>query len=86
MVLWWDNSAQAKTLFFLVQLRDGLSWDLATRNLVRSVILDRPYGKDLKLKDYKTVLLFAKGIGIAGVLTYTLSLVERRNHKNQAVS
>lgn len=46
--------------------------------------LDGPYGRDLKLETFETVLLFAKGIGIAGVLPHALQLVERFKHEDQA--
>lgn len=82
VVSWWDNSAEAVALSFLIQAQRGLSMTLATRKTIRSVILDGPYGSDLRMENYETVLLFAKGIGIAGVLPYALSLVERKTHED----
>ena len=42
-----------------------------------------PYGRDLGLSGYETVILTAKGIGIAGVLPLALSLAERKLHDNR---
>jgi predicted ferric reductase len=39
-------------------------------------IVDGPYGKELKLDSYGTVILFATGIGIAGQLPYITQLLE----------
>ena len=36
----------------------------------------RPYGKEIHLDEYGTVLLFATGIGIAGQLPYVRQLLE----------
>lgn len=74
MVSWWDDTR----ISFLVQPQVGLTWDLKNRTSVRSVILDGPYGKDLGLKNYSKSLLLAKGIGIAGLLPYALSIMRRK--------
>lgn len=39
-----------------------------------------PYGRDLGLPGFETVILTAKGIGIAGVLPLALDLAERKLH------
>ncbi|KAF4331947.1 NADPH oxidase [Fusarium beomiforme] len=44
--------------------------------------LDGPYGKDLKLHTFETVVLTAKGLGISGVLPFALHLAARRRHDN----
>lgn len=44
-----------------------------------SVCLDGPYGRNLELWNYETVILTAKGMGIAGVLSSALALIDRRN-------
>jgi NAD(P)H-flavin reductase len=38
--------------------------------------VEGPYGKELNLESYGTVLLFATGIGIAGQLPYVAQLLE----------
>ena len=39
-------------------------------------IVEGPYGKEIHLDEYGTVLLFATGIGIAGQLPYVKQLLE----------
>lgn len=48
------------------------------------LFLDGPYGQDPQLGQYEIVVLVAKGLGIAGVLSAALSLVERRQHDLKA--
>jgi hypothetical protein len=43
------------------------------------LLLDGPYGRNLKLWNYETVILVAKGVGIAGILSYALDLLSHRN-------
>ncbi|KAM3066447.1 hypothetical protein ACMFMG_012033 [Clarireedia jacksonii] len=69
---------RATELSFLIEPQNGISADLTSRNYVRNVKVDGPYGEDLKLHDYETVILVAKGIGIAGLIPYTRSLTYRR--------
>jgi len=45
--------------------------------------LDGPYGKDLKLHTFETVVLTAKGLGISGILPFALHLAARRRHDNK---
>ena len=39
-------------------------------------LIDGPYGKHIELKTYSTVILFASGIGIAGLLLYAQQTLE----------
>lgn len=71
-------------LSFLIQPQKGISSLLAGRNSLTKAIIDGPYGQNFKLETYESVLLFAKGIGIAGVIPHALSLIERKTHKEQA--
>ncbi|KFZ03967.1 hypothetical protein V501_09271, partial [Pseudogymnoascus sp. VKM F-4519 (FW-2642)] len=84
VVSWWDDAVDTKptSLSFLISPRHGLTRALTTRTSVRSVILDGPYGINPRLEGYEAVLLFAKGIGIAGMLPHALNLVEQKNHKD----
>lgn len=84
VVSWWDDPVDTKptSLSFLISPQQGLTRALTTRRSVRSVILDGPYGMNPHLEGYEAVLLFAKGIGIAGMLPHALSLVEQKNHKD----
>ena len=78
VITWWDNSMKAMNISFLIQPQKGISHDLMTRNSIRRVVLDGPYGKDLHLEAFEAVVLIAKGIGIAGILPYIRHMVYRR--------
>jgi hypothetical protein len=78
-------------LTFLIQEQGGLTArlgrelqlsDLSSResSFRSSVLFDGPYGQDLHLERYKTVILVAKGIRIAGVLPYARHLAQRNCH------
>ena len=84
VVSWWDDPVNTKftSLSFLISPQQGLTRALTARASLRSVILDGPYGLNPHLEGYEAVLLFAKGIGIAGMLPHALSLVEQKNHKD----
>ena len=42
-------------------------------------VVDGPYGREIPLRTYGTVLLFASGIGIAGLLLYANQTLEEYN-------
>jgi hypothetical protein len=86
VVSWWDDTVDTKpqSLSFLISPQYGLTKALTTRTSVRRVVLDGPYGINPRLEGYEAVLLFAKGIGIAGMLPHALNLVEQKNHKDRA--
>jgi len=83
VITWWNDSFNATELSFLIQPQRGLSEALISRNAVRSVIVDGPYGKDLCLEKYETVILAAKGIGIAGILPYIRHMTYRKVSKDK---
>jgi predicted ferric reductase len=75
-------------LTFLIQPRSGLTARLCRElqlselsyrkaNSRNSILFDGPYGQNLQLERYETVMLVAKGIGIAGVLPYAGYLMQR---------
>jgi predicted ferric reductase len=78
------HHAKAKSLTFLIQPQRGLSARLAMQSSIRSVAFDGPYGQDLHLERYETVMLVAQGIGIAGVLPYAHHLTNWKFHKNKS--
>jgi hypothetical protein len=45
--------------------------------------LGGPYGGDLSMGSFETVVLAAEGIGISGVLPFALSLISRRKHDTE---
>jgi len=82
-IAWWDDSLNAMNLSFLIQPQSGISSELIARNSIRKVIIDGPYGKDLKLDDCETVILIAKGIGISGIISYARHMTYRRVSKDK---
>jgi hypothetical protein len=82
MITWSDN--ENDTLDFLIQPQEGFTAKLPGKTGLDRVVIDGPYGKNLKLETYETVILVAKGIGIAGILGYAKYLIDRRFDSNQA--
>ncbi|KAB5528998.1 hypothetical protein GE09DRAFT_1041919 [Coniochaeta sp. 2T2.1] len=50
------------------------------------MLLDGPYGQDLRLHEYETVILTAKGMGIVSILPMALHLAARKNHDDSVRS
>ena len=70
-------------MVFIVQKQRGFTKNLflhansnRSQNYEIRALVKGPYGKELDLKSYGTVLLFATGIGIAGMLPYVTQLLE----------
>lgn len=83
VVSWWDFPMAARTLSFLIQPQTGISADLISRKSISRVIIDGPYGKDLELESYETVILIARGIGIAGIMPHIRHMTDRRMLPNE---
>lgn len=49
----------------------------------QSILLDGPYGVDYSLQSYETIILAAKGLGIAATIPIALSFAARRQHDNK---
>ena len=89
MLAWYEHREEdgrnVTDLTFFVQPRGGLTRrlerELQLSHLSRRglpVWIEGPYGQDLHLERYETVMLAAQGIGIAGVLPYARHLLQRR--------
>ncbi|KAH7010608.1 uncharacterized protein B0I36DRAFT_341756 [Microdochium trichocladiopsis] len=80
-VAWWDgpesSPASAASLLLLMQARGQIAPLLSQDRRKHVVMLEGPYGHDLRLQQYENVSLAAKGVGIAGILPYALDLVSR---------
>ncbi|KAB5513058.1 hypothetical protein GE09DRAFT_1163722 [Coniochaeta sp. 2T2.1] len=50
------------------------------------MLLDGPYGQDLRLHEYETVILTAKGMGIVSILPMALHLAARKNNDDSVRS
>ena len=89
LIAWWDEeereggSATTQILTFLILPQGGLSARLAKEMSLQDIIFEGPYGQDLQLGRYQTVILVADGIGIIGVLPYAQYLSERKNRDQE---
>jgi predicted ferric reductase len=82
-------SSPPQTLHFLIHPRNGLTARLALENSLESIDLDGPYGQDLHLELYDTVILVAKGIGIVSMLPYAKHLIKWKSsptHKRRVLT
>ncbi|KDN70497.1 hypothetical protein CSUB01_07942 [Colletotrichum sublineola] len=83
----WHPSASVtgnnKDVAFLVSDR-GRIFNFSRLDVGNSLLLDGPYGRNLELWNYETVILAAKGMGIAGILSSALCLLDRRNQDSEA--
>lgn len=82
MISWWEpfsrhaekngkiEPEKAKTITLLIKPANGFTRRLANRSSLENISFDGPYGQNLGLEYYDNVFLVAKGIGIAGVLSY----------------
>lgn len=86
MLVMWHSSASItgaiQNVCFLVSDHGRMS-QISHLDIGDSLRLDGPYGRNLELWNYETVILTAKGMGIAGVLSSALSLVDRRNQDRE---
>ena len=77
MITWWDWSEEGLlTISLLVKARTGFTRQLNRYTEEKLLtFIDGPYGIEHKFGDYKTVVMFATGIGIAGHLPYIKDLI-----------
>ncbi|KAF4468232.1 NADPH oxidase [Fusarium albosuccineum] len=76
-----DNSSEELShISFILSHSGGHSGAVHRLKAGARILLDGPLGQDLGLGSYETVILLAKGIGIAGVLPMALQLIERLQH------
>lgn len=86
MIAWWYRYDTAQDIVvFIIQRRMGFTHSLPTDSRAVRAIIEGPFGNEIHLDDYGTVLLFATGIGIAGQLLYVRQLLENfHNHDAKA--
>jgi NAD(P)H-flavin reductase len=87
---WWYQDAVGDVIVLIVEKRKGFTQDLfrhASNDIdPRSgmpAIVEGPYGTELDLESFETLLLFATGMGITGQLPYVTQLLEQY-HNNEA--
>lgn len=78
----WYEPASAESArsvdFFIAKDRPRLQMD-------QRWLIDGPYGHDLKLHRFENVMLAAKGVGVIGVLSFALNLLERQQHDKREI-
>lgn len=97
-ITWWEDApvtqgdlamtgpTKAKSLTFLIQPRNGFTARLCSEHSLKNMLINGPYGQDLQLKRYDTVLLVGKGIGIAGLLSYVKQLISWKAQRTKIVN
>lgn len=73
-----DPHKKALSITLLLQPVSGITRRLANRETIKSVSFDGPFGQQLHLEYYDNVILVAKGIGLAGILSYAKQLLAWR--------
>jgi predicted ferric reductase len=68
---WYKNSDGHDVAVCIVEKRRGLTKRLSAvhENAEKRVLIEGPYGKDLRLNSYESIVLFATGIGVAGLVS-----------------
>lgn len=77
-VSWWYRDEEGDVIVLVVEKRKGFTkdlFDVDPRSKIRAIV-EGPYGRELQLESYGTVLLFATSIGITGQLAYVAQLLE----------
>jgi predicted ferric reductase len=82
-VAWWYRDTEGDAIVLIVEKRKGFTEDLFSHTSTdigpqsgMQATVEGPYGKELDLESYGTVLLFATGMGIAAQLPYVTRLLE----------
>ncbi|KIW79846.1 hypothetical protein Z517_06461 [Fonsecaea pedrosoi CBS 271.37] len=84
-VAWWYQHQGNDYVVLIVQRRRGLTNDLRmhasasddpSQHSERRVLIEGPYGRELNLESYETVMLIATDIGIAGQIAHVTQLLE----------
>ena len=76
----YDESRRVTSLRFLLSRHGSHGAAISRLREGQSILLDGPYGQNLKLEDIQNVILSAKGMGIVGILPLALDLALRRKH------
>ncbi|KAJ3497938.1 hypothetical protein NLG97_g1510 [Lecanicillium saksenae] len=84
MAMWHptEETRLVTSISFLLSRHCGQASTVARLGEGKTILLDGPYGQDLRLQDQETVVLVAKGVGIAAILPLALDLGIRKHHDN----
>lgn len=78
---WYERSSAESAIsieFFFAGDRPRLQMD-------QRWLIDGPYGYDLQLHRFENVLLAARGVGVVGVLSFALNLLERQQRDKREI-
>jgi predicted ferric reductase len=75
MVTWEEKENGTQYVYFLVECRQGFSHRFQA-DTPRRVYMDGPYGGNIHLRNYDTVLFISRGIGIASQILLIRDLLE----------
>ncbi|KIW86664.1 uncharacterized protein Z519_12719 [Cladophialophora bantiana CBS 173.52] len=76
-ISWWYKNSEGDDIgVCIAEKRRGLTEKLSTIDdkAKKKVLIEGPYGKRLRLDKYETILLFATGIGITGLISMVAEL------------
>lgn len=90
MMLWSDveqtGTGTTTDFYILVAQQSRYLRQFLTIEMGNRILLDGPYGQDLQLHRYETVILTAKGMGIVSVLPMALHLAARKAYDDSVRS
>ena len=87
MITWWDSmestpriqdvsGSKAPSITILIQPANGLTRRISNTEFLQGVSFEGPSGHSLPLEEYENVALVAKGIGLAGILSYAKHIID----------
>ena len=87
MITWWDSKestprvqdvsgSKAPSITILIQPANGLTRRISNTEFLQGVSFEGPSGHSLPLEEYENVALVAKGIGLAGILSYAKHIID----------
>lgn len=79
-------SRKISSLSFLLTRRGSHAVALSRLQRGDRILLEGPFGQDLKLETSENIILSADGVGIAGILPLALELAERKKHDDNIKS
>jgi hypothetical protein len=75
MVAWEEKKNDTQYVYFLVECHKGFSHRFQA-DTPRKVYMDGPYGGNIHLRNYDTVLFISRGIGVASQILLIRDLLE----------
>ena len=82
-IAWWYKNRDGDDIAVcVIEKRQGLTWKLSAVDdkTKKKVLIDGPYGKELRLGRYENILLFASGVGIAALISIIAEIFKTPEH------